>query len=681
MVAAVVDRRYRPKASLTVSQWAQMYRGYDPRAAPWQSEIMDALGDPMVSEVGLMGPAQQGKTEIGLAWVGWSIDHDIADMLICQPSRDLADEFAKTRIGTMVRQVAVLRDALLPMVNADNIHLKMFRGCSLRTIWPVAAQFRQRPARRGWLDDFDEIPDDIEGQGSAIGLLDSRAESFEGRDTKLVTSSPAREDGSGIEAFVERGSDERLMPVCPSCGERIELNLLRDLKFKRTASIDHAAATAEVVCPASGCILSGADQRRLIDSLYDLPQRGWVASRPENGRRRRTFRLDGLLGFKSWAERARQWREAELEYENRQDEGALRAFVNTKAGYNYRSKASGEKPIEAATLLARREAGWKLGTVPRGPKVLNLTIDVQHDRFECAVVGTGRDRETWLVDRFAVHVLDDGLTAVMPFRHKEHWRALLPLFDRKVPLAETGADGKPVGHAPILSVTIDIGGSNRDGDAANEGAKYFYEAAISLGVNPSRITLVKGGSNRNEPRLMKLGQFADQKLKGGPKRRSARLWIANVHRIKNVLDARLRRQTPGPGYIHLPEDFSEEHAAELTAEQLKAGKWEKQRARNETWDLMVYAEAAILKPPFAQSQNNMRWIPRGWGVAWPRDDGQRGVAAKGGHPAAAANAVLPVKSGGPDSQADVGDAPAVARRQSRRRPPRARAGWMGRLKS
>ena len=63
----------RPKERLTVSQWAIEHTGYDPEVAPWQMEVMDALSDPATSEVGLMGPAQQGKSEIGLAWLGWSI--------------------------------------------------------------------------------------------------------------------------------------------------------------------------------------------------------------------------------------------------------------------------------------------------------------------------------------------------------------------------------------------------------------------------------------------------------------------------------------------------------------------------------------------------------------------------------------------------------------------------------
>src|SRR5690606_5677961 len=116
-------------------------------------------------------------------------------------------------------------------------------------------------------------------------------------------------------------------------------------------------------------------------------------------------------------------------WETRQDEGPLRTFWNTKAGKNYRSKLSGEKPIAVETLEARLEDSWKLGEIPRGPKVINITVDVQHDRFECAAIGTAAGRESWLIDRFAIHALDDGLTHVQPFVHKEHWKVLLPLFD------------------------------------------------------------------------------------------------------------------------------------------------------------------------------------------------------------------------------------------------------------
>lgn len=620
----------RPKLKTSVSQWAIANRSYDPTTLAWQTEIMDALSDPEVGEVGMIKPSQCGGTEIGLAWMGWIVDTDPSDSLICQPDQSMSGTFSKTRLNPLIDDTPAVKQKLKPGSDSNAIHLKLFSGMSLAVVWPVASQFTQRPVRFGWLDDYDQYDEDIGatkdggGQGSGIALLEGRNTSHEGRDKKFISSSPAREDGGGTEAFVAGGTDERLHPKCPSCGERWEIDILRDLHFDRTGSADDAERSAEVHCgTGNGCRLMPSDRRALLDSLADLPSKGFIAANPTAGKRRRTFRIDGLMALTSWPRLARNWREALLAWETRQDESDLRTFINTKAGKNYRSISSGEKPIVSNDLKKRLESGWKLGTVPRGPVVVNIIVDVQHDRFEIGAVGYAKLGERWLIDRTKIDVLDDGLTQVQPFTHHEHWNVLLRLFSKKYPLAETGDDGKPVGYAPVLSVTIDTGGSSEESDGgkkvdqATAAAKAFWNSAVALGIHPSRITLVKGGSNPKGKDLMPPGQFADQKKKGGAKRNSARLWIPNVHKIKNIVDAKLRRAKPGPGFYHLPEDLSDEYLDEATAEELQKGKWKKLRPRNETWDIMIYGEAAILKPPFAQSRTDMAWVGPDFRIRWP----------------------------------------------------------------
>jgi phage terminase large subunit GpA-like protein len=61
--------------------------------------------------------------------------------------------------------------------------------------------------------------------------------------------------------------------------------------------------------------------------------------------------------------------------------------------------------------------------------------------------------------------------------------------------------------------------------------------------------------------------------------------------------------------VHFPAGFDEIWFSELTAEVLKAGKWVKMRPRNETLDLIVYAAAAIMRPPYAQTRSDMDWVP------------------------------------------------------------------------
>jgi len=620
----------RPKERLSVSKWAIHHLGYDPEVAPWQMEIMDALGDPDTSEVGLMGPAQQGKSEIGLAWIGWSIEHDPADMLICQPDKTLMQDFVVRRIAPMIAATSALKAEQLGGVGADNIFLKQFRAMLLTSIWPVASQFRARPVPRGWLDDFDQIDADIEGQGSPVGLLDARAESFEGRDTKFVSSSPARDEGKcDIEDFVAASTDERLMPECPSCGERFEPNLMRDLQFER-GSVELAEKTAHVVCPKSGCILGPETQRDLIANTVNLPNRGFVAQRPEAGIRRRGFRVDGLLGFRSWPERARKYREAELTWQTRQDESALKAFANTAAGRNYRSILSGEEPLRSEDLRKRRESGFALGTVPPGVVAIVILVDAQANSFQCAAVGWGEGLESWLIDRWSIDVLEDGLTGITPFARPEHADMLLPLWSRTWPLAD-GSGQSP----PPLVVGVDTGGGGTKTESWTSSVKQLWHKATGplsrggWGIHRSRVVLLKGGNNVNG-KLMPPAEFSDRGSKGAIKRNAPQLWLPNVHKIKNMVDVRLRRDTPGPGYVHFPgadrpgaaprdrldkvRGLDDEFFEEITAEELKDGRWTKLRPRNETWDHLVYAYAVILTPGRAQSRTDMRWVPKAFRV-------------------------------------------------------------------
>ncbi len=617
---------YKPREKLDLIQWSIKHRGYDPETLPWQSEIRVALGAAETSEVGIIKPVQCGATTIGVDWAGWIIDTDPSDMLISQPDRLMAEKFVKGRLDPLITETPAVQMKLRPLENANNQWIKLFQGMMLTTVWPSPAQFTQLTIRYGWLDDFDQYPDNIGqtkgegGQGAGAGLLDGRFTAHEGREKMYLSSSPAKDEKTGIEAFVASGTDERLWPECPSCEERFEIDLLRDLRFDRSGSAELAEQTAHVVCP-QGCVLEPSDRRKLHESCMRLPHHGFVQTNMAASRSRRTFRIDGLMALPTWPRLAKRWREAEIAWELSQDETGLRTFVQTRAGKNYRSKHSGEKPVDTDVLKLRREQGLHLGEMPRGAKVWVILTDVQANSLEHMAFAFGEGLEGWIIDRWSTDVLEDGLTTVDPFTHPEHCRVLLPLFDKRYPLAD-GSGLSP----PPLTVQLDIGGGGKKGEGAAEFAKAFWEAARAIGIKKTRITLTKGRSGADGD-MMPRAKFAEQKRSGGAKRTSAELWLPNVHRIKGVIDARLRRNDPGPGFIHLPGGKTgggelkpgddegatgrllDQHVEEITAEELKKGKWEKIRPRNETWDLLVYAYAAILRPPFAQARTHMRWVP------------------------------------------------------------------------
>lgn len=597
-------RQLRPKQAVTVSQWAIENLGYDPEVLPWQPEIMDALG--AGGDVDLMGPAQAGKSEIGLAWWGWTIDHSPADFLICQPDKAMMQDFVVRRLEPLVSKTKALREALLDRAGADNIFTKRFGGMLSSHIWPVAAQFRARTVPRGWLDDYDQIPDDIEGQGNAHSLMASRQTWFEGRSGTFTSSSPAAgtsivREGGGIEARVNGGTLERLAPECPHCGERFIIAFDKHLHFDRTGDAEAAEKTAEVHCPSNGCILKPADRQKLLASCALLPNKGFIADNPMA--KRRSFAVDGLMNIRSWGSIAAKLREAEIAWETRQDESELKATWNTVGGKNYRSRTAGDKPLEAEDLERRIEPDWQIGTVPAGVKVLVSTVDVQSNRFEVLTTGFGDGLESWLVDRYDITTFGEGASAVPidPATHPEHWAAITEkVVLRRYPMADD-----PAVTMPVLTTGVDYHGEK--GVSANAAA--WWRSVVALGVKKDRIALMRGG--KNEQRWAVIGTWIDTKKNGtGPnKRNGVRLWNVNTSMLKSMWHARLRRTAPGPGFVHIPRGFTVTWLNEITAEVLKGGKWVNIRPRNETLDLLVYAAAAIMRPPYAQTRSDMDWVP------------------------------------------------------------------------
>ena len=98
----------KPPPNLTLSQWADSYRRLSAEAsaaqgrwntdnAPFQREIMDAIGDVHIRKVVAMMCAQSGKTDgLILNTIGYYMSYYPAPIMIVQPTVNLARASAKT---------------------------------------------------------------------------------------------------------------------------------------------------------------------------------------------------------------------------------------------------------------------------------------------------------------------------------------------------------------------------------------------------------------------------------------------------------------------------------------------------------------------------------------------------------------------------------------------------------
>lgn len=615
--AALVRRgfaHFRVPPRISVAEYAERrlklenvgggYSGpFDFALAPYMRRPMECLspGSPY-HRVAVMGGSQIGKSTVGDAFFGHTVEIDPADMLCVYADKAAAHDYSVQTIDKLVRVNPALRQAQAASRGADNIHLKQFKGCNVFFGWPVASQFRQRPFPRVRLDDLDAMPENVDGEGDPVGLAESRQQTFGGFAKTYVNSSPSRGATKGIERQVTAGTDERWHVPCKECGEFFALELERCLKFDRTLEIEDAARSAHVACPHCGGVHEQGDKPALMarglwaGPLQRIARDGTVTGALRAGTIA-SFRFDGLMGFAAWAQLARDWRQAELALDLAQDEEPLKTFLNTRAGANYRSRLDGVEPVEAAALVQRAARGtFRLREVPPWALCLTGSVDVQGNRFECLVRAWAPGFESAIVDRFALIAVPVTGEPLMPGLRPEHWRVLFEgVFWRRYPV-----QGSETLSLPLLNVAIDTGGV----DGVTDNAFEFWHAAVRAGVPPQSITLIKGGNNPAARLLPAPTIDAKRQIKGQPE---AGLYVPNVTALKDTLALRLRRAEPGPGYVHLPRDLQRKWAEELTAEEKVDGLWRRKGlAANETLDLMVYADVALIR--HGDRDSSLAWV-------------------------------------------------------------------------
>ena len=599
--------------------------------------IMDCLGaESLYNEVGVMGPAQTGKSEIGNNWQLQTAIYDPADLLFVAPDRVLIEAYVKKEFDKMVEYctghvsqrnghavyIPSLQERMLPGAGADTMSLKRFRGADFFFYWPTGPRLRALPFPRARVDDLDDVPTDIGDQGDVINLLRGRMGSFSafGRTMLYVNSTPKLGPLAGIEGFVAGGTDERLWVDCLQCALPFVLEIER-LDFDRTGTPRDAATSASVVCPECGHPHGPRDKRPLLDG-YRWIGRGEQAAarheRPDGKRgelelnRRASFRLDGLFGFRPWSEIAELGRAAELKFEYEQDDGGLKAWDQTVAGRNHKPRSGNSDPVSEDELKKRaRNAAYVLGEVPPGAEVLIAAIDQQGNRFEVAVWGFGDSFRSWLVDRFAIAAIEvegSAPRALRPFTRPEDWAAIhRHVMQRTYPLA-----GAAHLRMKLFNTVIDTGGL----DNATDNAFAWWHAMVMGDLASGRaplpataITLFKGGNRIKGKLLPPPTVDARRQIKGAPQ---AEMFIPNVNRMKDILDVRVNRRDDGPGYVSFPRDVDPAYLAELRAETKQGELWVRPpHTANETMDLYVMAFTAVLR--FGGSDASLAWVP-----AWAR---------------------------------------------------------------
>jgi len=568
-----IAKGFKAPENLTVSEWADKYRmlsaensaepgRWHTDKAPYQREIMDAIGDPHIRKVVIMSAAQIGKTAMLMNMLGYYMHYYPAPTLVMQPTLDMAQTFSKDFLAPMLRDTPVLRELVdtKSRYSGNTILKKNFPGGHVTIIGANSpASLASRPIKVLLADEVDRYPASAGTEGDPLLLAQKRQTTFWDKKT-VVVSTPVLKANSRIAKEYEESTQEEWCVPCPKCGH------YQPMEWKNVV-FDKNDLSKGVTYKCEKC-----GQQSQEHEWKKMGQRGhFVAANPTA--ETRGFHLNTLAStFCGWKEIVEKFLVAD-ELSKQGDHDKLKTWINTELGEPWDEPGTSMDDTE---LINRREIYE--AQVPDGVLILTAGVDVQDDRFEVEVVGWGIGKESWGI-RYQ-KIFGDMVS-------EQVWRDLdaflLQPFYRK--------DGTIM---RIAAAFVDSGGHH-----ANEVYR-FTKARWER-----RVWALKGRGGQDVP-------FFSNPTKNN--REKAPLFTIGVDTGKALLFQRLKVLNHGPNYCHFPLNeeagYGEEYFKGLTAERMvvriRKGRsvivWElidSAHKRNEPLDCRNYAQAImeVLNPP------------------------------------------------------------------------------------
>lgn len=512
------------------------------RLWPFQREIADAIGDPLIERVTLVKPVRVGFTTLLTSALASFVANDPAPILFLLPAEADCRDYVVSDVEPIFGASPAVASTLsgdLDEAERNTLLSRRFPGGSLKVVAAKSPRnLRRHNVRLLFIDEADGMEKTQEG--SPILLAERRTLSFPDRKI-ILGSTPVHEETSHVlRAYAQ--SDMRVFEVpCPECGTFAEVT------WDAITWDEGAPESARWRCPSCAAEVAERHKHAMV------AQGHWRALRPEvTGHA--GFRLNALISLHenaAWSKLVKEFLAV------KDDPTTLQTFVNTILGQGWR--ADGEELDEGG--MAARAEGFGLDLVP--PEVLALTVgaDVQHDRIELTYCG-------WTE---AGCMLILGHRVIWgTFDAEETWAELDAMLTERFPHALGGKIG-------IDATAIDAG----------DGTSMHRVTAFCTPRTRRKVMAIKGAPG-NRPVIERAGS----KTKTG-----ARLWIVGVDTVKAQLFARF----PRPGMMRfsesLPAVWYEQAASERAVVRYARGQPVRSfiripGRRAEALDCTVYAFAA-----------------------------------------------------------------------------------------
>jgi len=578
---AAVYRYWAPPPQLTISEWADQNRVLSSESsaepgqwqtdrAPYQRGIMDAVTDPRVEKTVVMSSSQIGKSEILNNIIGYFIDLDPCPILFVQPTIEMAEDYSKRRISSLIRDTKTLAEKVSDVKSRDlnnTILTKVFPGGVLSMAGANSpAGLASRPIRILLCDEVDRYPDSAGTEGDPIQLAEKRTITFWNRK-KVYTSTPGIKGASRIEVEYLGGTQEEWRIKCPNCGTYVFVNLYGMIYHSQKDEKDNYTVS-DIAFRCPHCLGEFREEE------WKAQPGEWVSQNPE-AKGTRSFKLNAFVS--PWF----TWEKIITEYLTIKDDPELyKVFVNTILGEPYEIKGE----IENEEFLIKRCEEYS-AEIPDGVLILTAAVDVQDRWLEFEIVGWGKGEESWGIKH--------GVIVGSPERI-ETWQGIDDI------LKSTYRFANGLG-LKVACTCIDSGG---------HFTSQVYEYCKRN--EGHRIFAIKGRGGAGIPLIYKITRTQKE---------NAALIILGVDEGKTAIIENLQIKERGPFYCHFPKDKERNYdsvyfkglISERQVPRKTHGKvtfnWEKvtEDARNEPFDIRNYARAALklLNPSFEKLESRL----------------------------------------------------------------------------
>jgi phage terminase large subunit GpA-like protein len=446
-------------------------------------------------------------------------------------------------------------------------------------------------------DEIDAWPETVGKDGDPDALSDDRCAGYWEVRKIFRGSTPLIKGSSKIYKQYMRGDQRKYMVPCLECGH------LQHLRWSGTNKetgdkfgivwemVDGVLDPDSVryVCEACGHAHQEADKDRMFD-----PEHGahWQPTAKPVAPGIRSYHLPALYspaGMQSWAKCVLQYLDAwDINANRVRDVGKYQAFYNNILAEPFEVRGS---KVQFVQVSAHRRQSYHLGEVPNrwaaehaGSRVLFLTCTVDvHKRFlRVAVIGWCKDARNFVIEYIR---LDDNTDAEDGCYRKESpvWGALRELIEETTWRGDDGAEYR-------VAITFVDAGDHPD---TVVGFCSDYDKNVYPILGRDRAA-----------KSQKVEEFGEWKTRAGTLG-----YRILVDHYKDRLAPVLRREwseeygEQSEYHFNAPVDILDTDLKELTVERRRektdsAGRvsyeWYRPgNARNELWDCLVYAHAAV----------------------------------------------------------------------------------------